>query len=106
MRKNATTRYGRLRDVIVPILAPLGVRRIAIFGSAARGDTNADSDVDILVELKKPDERPPIGLKWFRAERELSQALGRSVDLVSSAGLHPLIRPNVERDLVVLYDEG
>ena len=106
MDRTATSEIDRLRDVIVPMVAPLGAKRIGVFGSAARGETTVESDIDILVELKRPEERPPIGLKWFRVERELSQALGRTVDLVSSSGLHPLIRSNVERDLVVIYDEG
>lgn len=105
MRQTAAEEIDRLRGIIVPIVAPLGVRRIGLFGSAARGEARPDSDIDVLVELKSPDDRLPIGLKWFRIERELSEALGRGVDLVSNAALHPLIRRNVEDDLVVLYDE-
>ena len=106
MERKVEESLDRLRGVIVPMLLPLGVKLIAVFGSAARGEAKAESDIDIFVELKKPEHRLAIGLKWFRVERELSQALGRRVDLVSAGGIHPLIRPNVERDMVVLYVEG
>lgn len=93
-------RIAELREKILPILLPYGVKRIALFGSVARGEDRPDSDVDILVELKSP-----LGLKWFGLEEELSRALGRNVDLVSEQALSPYIRPYVERDLVILYEE-
>ena len=71
-----------------------------------RGEDTSESDVDILVELKPPGERPPIGLKWFGLEQELGHILGREVDLVSESALSPYIRPYVEKELVVLYEEG
>ena len=98
-------RFEELRTQILPILLPWGVKRIALFGSVVRGEDTPESDVDILVELKPPDERPPIGLKWFGLEEELSHVLGRDVDLVSESALSPYIRPYVEREMVVLYEE-
>ena len=90
----------------MPLILPCGVKQIAIFGSVSRGQDTPDSDVDILVELKDAGDRPPIGLKWFAIEQELSRLLGRKVDLVSKRGLSPYIRDSVEKDMVVLYDEG
>jgi predicted nucleotidyltransferase len=58
------------------------------------------------VELKEPGERPPIGLRWFGLEEELSLLLGREVELVSARGLSPYIRPYVEEEMVILYEEG
>lgn len=63
-------------------------------------------DVDLLVALKPSEKRPPFGLfEMIRLERELEKKLGRSVDLVTEEGLSPRIRPNVEKDKVVLYEE-
>lgn len=95
-----------LREKILPILLPWGVRRVALFGSVVRGENSPESDVDILVELKPRGERPPIGLKWFGLESELSRVLGRKVDLVSESALSPYIRPYVEKEMVVIYEEG
>lgn len=95
----------QLREKIVPLLRPY-MKRVAVFGSFARGEITPDSDIDILVELKPTGERPPLGLKWFGLELELGRLLGREVELVAESGLSPYVRPYVERDKVVLYDEG
>ena len=97
-------KFEELREKILPLLLPWGVKRVALFGSVVRGEDTSESDVDILVELEPPDERPPIGLKWFGLEQELSHILGREVDLVSESALSPYIRPYVEKELVVLYE--
>ena len=99
-------RFEELRKKIVPVLLPYGVKRIALFGSVVRDELAPESDLDILVELKPPGERPPIGLKWFGLEEELSHILGREVELVSESALSPYIRPYVEKEMVVLYEEG
>ena len=100
------TRLEEIREKILPLLLPCGVKRIAVFGSVSRGEETPESDIDILVELKDPGERPVIGLKWFGLEQKLGQMLGREVELVSSSALSPHVRASVERDMVVLYDEG
>ena len=99
-------RFEELRAKILPVLLPCGVKQIALFGSVVRGEDTPESDIDILVELKPPGERPPIGLKWFGLEQELSCILGREVELVSENALCPYIRPYVEKEMVVLYEEG
>ena len=99
-------RFNELREKILPILLPWGVKRISLFGSVVRGEDVSNSDVDILVALKPPHERPPLGLfKWIAIEEELSRKLGRRVDLVTEDGVSPYIRPYIEREKVVLYDE-
>ena len=54
------------------------IRRLALFGSVLRDDFGPDSDVDVLVEFE-PGTR--VGLRFFAMERELSEMLGRRVDL-------------------------
>lgn len=95
-----------MKAKILPLLLPCGVKRIALFGSVVRGELKPDSDIDILVELKDSGDRPMIGLKWFGIEQELSRILGREVDLVSDRTLSPYLRDTVEKEMVVLYDEG
>lgn len=77
------------------------VRELSLFGSAARGELRADSDLDFLVEFE-PQAR--IGfLALSGLSRELSALLHRPVDLVPKAGLKPIIRGQVLAEMEVVY---
>ncbi len=96
--------FQELSKKILSILRPYEVRRVALFGSVVRGEDQPDSDIDILVSLKPPGERPVIGLKWFAIAEELSRILERPVDLVTEEGLSPYLRPHIEKDMIILYE--
>ena len=99
-------RYAELREKVLPALLPYGIRQIAVFGSYVRGEEGPESDVDILVEFEEP-RRQPLGLMtWVRLERELGEMLGRRVDLVSATSLNRHIRPYVDSEKVVLFDQA
>ncbi len=94
--------FDYLRDQILPVLQPYGVKRIALFGSIVRGEETPESDIDILVTLEEP-RRKPLGLiTWGELEEELSKRLNRKVDLCF--GIKPRIRPYVEKEMVVIYE--
>lgn len=68
-----------------------GVRNIRVFGSVARGDDRPDSDIDLLVGMEeKRDLFDFIGFKL-----DVSDLLGKSVDLVSENGIHYLLRDSI-----------
>lgn len=101
-------RWICLREVaekVVPVLVPLGVKRIAIFGSFARREETQESDIDILVEFEEPRKQPLGLLTWVRLERELSERLGRKVDLVSYSGLRASLRAQIEAEMVAIYEK-
>jgi len=78
------------------------IRRLAVFGSALRRDFGPESDVDILVEFESSAR---VGfLALARASRELSEIIGRRVDLVPQGGLKPLIREEVLAEAEVLFE--
>lgn len=80
-----------------PVLAErFGVRRLALFGSMARGTARPDSDVDVLVGF----EQPPTSDQYFGAQFYLEDLLGRPVDLVTETALRERLRPYVERDAI------
>ena len=98
-------RFDTLSQQVVPILKPY-MRRISVFGSYVRGEETPESDVDILVQLRPADQRPRLGLKFFGLQDELTKLIGREVDLVTEEGLSPYIRPYIEKEKVILYEEG
>jgi predicted nucleotidyltransferase len=79
-----------------PALSRLGVKSLALFGSVARGDATAGSDVDLLVEFDVP-----VGLFGFlRVKQHLEEILGRRVDLVTRDALKPQLRAAILEEAV------
>jgi predicted nucleotidyltransferase len=73
-----------------------GIRHLSVFGSVARGDAEANSDVDLAAELD-PDAR--IGLFALSAlERRLVELVGRPVDLLPEPVEKPRLQANIDRD--------
>ena len=71
------------------------IRRLALFGSWARGDAQDKSDVDVLVDVD-----PSIGIRFVELAEELEQALGRHVDLVSIRAIKPSYWKRIEPELI------
>ena len=98
-------KYAEIRQKAVPILKPY-INRLAVFGSTVRGETTPKSDLDLLISLKPSGQRPKLGLfKLIEIEEALEEKLGREIDLVTEDSLSPYIRPYVEREKVVIYEE-
>jgi predicted nucleotidyltransferase len=92
----------RTREDILRIIAEnrdaiqaCGARRLALFGSAARGDAGDDSDADFLVELNRKTFDNYMDLKEL-----LEKLLGCPVDLVMADAVKPRLRTAIERDMV------
>ena len=77
------------------------IRRLSLFGSILRDDFGPDSDIDVLVEFE-PGAR--VGLLFFSIERELSELLGRKVDLHTPGFLSRYFRDEVLAEAEVQYD--
>ena len=78
------------------------IRKLAVFGSALREDFRPDSDLDVLVEF---DLGHTPGLAFFGMEQELSELLGRKVDLNTPQFLSPYFRDKVLAEAEVQYAE-
>ncbi|OHB99006.1 MAG: nucleotidyltransferase [Planctomycetes bacterium RIFCSPLOWO2_12_FULL_39_13] len=73
-----------------------GVKKIGLFGSYARGEGYEGSDIDIVVELEKPDLFYLIGIK-----QTIEEALGNKVDVVRMRDkMNISFRNRIERDVV------
>jgi len=98
---------GPAADQLVPVLRALrdherelttrfAVRSLAVFGSVARGDANAASDVDLLAEFSRP-----IGLLHLSGTTlYLEGILGRKVDLVLRRAVLPELREAILAEAV------
>ena len=86
---------GTLREQRALLSRRYPIRRLALFGSWARGEAREDSDVDVLVEVD-----PSIGLRFVELGDELERALGRRVDLVSRRAIKPSLWQQIEPELI------
>jgi uncharacterized protein len=87
-----------LRQHEAEVRARYGVRSLALFGSAVRGEVTADSDLDVLVEF----ERPPSLFEFVRLQQHLSDLLGMRVDLVMKSALKPAIGKAILAEIVAV----
>lgn len=76
----------------------LGVTRVRVFGSVARGEAGADADIDLLVDFA-PGEVPGL-LHLMRVKEVLEDLLGRRADVVLEASLRPPLRGEILADAV------
>lgn len=82
-------------------LRRLGVAHAAVFGSVARGEARADSDVDVLVDL---DEARPLGLfQYARVKLYVEGLFDGAGDVVNRRTLKPLLRENILRDAIAAF---
>lgn len=87
----------KLRD-LKPWLAEQGLVNVRLFGSYARDEAGPDSDVDLLVDLARP-----MGLRFYSLAEDLSDILGRKVELLASDGLrNPCVRAEALRDSLAI----
>ncbi len=78
------------------------VVRAYLFGSQARGEATPESDVDVLVELEKGVDL----FQFIRIKLDLEDLLKKSVDLVSTGGLSPYIKPYIDADKILIYEKA
>lgn len=78
------------------VLQEMGVRSLALFGSAARGELHEGSDIDLLVDF----DRPPGFDGYMRVKFYLEEILGLPVDLVMQSALKPWARQAVLEEAI------
>lgn len=78
------------------------IEKVWIFGSYARGEEDAESDVDFLVRYKENDGLSLLGIAHIW--NELSDLLGKEVDLVEDGFLLPFAVDSANRDKILIYE--
>jgi hypothetical protein len=83
----------QIKEKILPILKKYSATRAGIFGSYVKGNFSVNSDIDILVQLKKKENFSL--LDYIGIQQELEKTLGKKVDLVQYHTLKPYIKDEV-----------
>jgi predicted nucleotidyltransferase len=90
---------SRLR-ALEPELRARGLRSLFLYGSVARNEAEATSDVDLFCDLE-PAAR--LGWRFFGLGPWLGQQLGREVQLGTRGALHDMLRERIERSAVQVF---
>lgn len=92
-----------VRLKITPVLRQYNVIAASVFGSVARGEAGAESDVDLLIKIGPM----PFGIWGFVALKEdLEKALKKKVDVISEGALNPRLRNKIKNDLTPIYERA
>ncbi|MFO1163237.1 MAG: nucleotidyltransferase family protein [Reyranellaceae bacterium] len=78
----------------------LGATSLYVFGSMARGEAAADSDVDLFVDY---DPARFSFVELVRLRERLSEVLGRPADPTTREGLHQMLRPTIEAEAIKVF---
>jgi predicted nucleotidyltransferase len=97
---NMSVEYPFDKNKLIDICRGNDVIKASLFGSMARGESTADSDVDLLVEFNK---RKSL-LAMVALERKISSAIGRKVDLLTEGALSPYLRDRILHEAKVIYE--
>lgn len=90
----------QIRNIISPIATSYGVKSLSLFGSYARGEATEDSDIDLLLDRSGMVGCWAIGGLYS----DLSDALGKELDLVTTTGADSAFLARIQRDAVGLYE--
>ncbi len=90
--------HSRLRTSIKNTARKYGAKKIRLFGSYARNEQTASSDIDLLVEMPKGSSILDLaGLK-----QDLEQKLGNKVDIVTYTSIKPSLRKRILQEAKTL----
>ncbi len=87
-------------DALIQVCRENDATMVGLFGSAARGEATAGSDIDLVVRFSKPKSL----LELVGLERRLSARLNRKVDLLTQDAISPYLRETIMQDLKIIYE--
>lgn len=95
------TEVERIKEKTTPIFRKYGFKKVGLFGSRARGDYRTESDVDLLFSR----EGTADDFDKFQVQEELEDLLGVDVDLVDDTRVVARMRPQIKKDLKIIYEK-
>ncbi|MDE6271353.1 MAG: nucleotidyltransferase domain-containing protein [Muribaculaceae bacterium] len=100
-----STNINKLIPTIRNFMSSKPILRAWLFGSCSRGEETPDSDIDILVDYDNSNGVVSL-FTMGGMLMELSELLGRKVDLVENRGLKSFARESVDRDKILIYERA
>jgi uncharacterized protein len=97
--KRKISTLASIKRKALPILKKHAVKKAAVFGSFARGEAKAKSDVDILIEYKGKDKSL---FDLVNLKSDLEQSLKRKVDIVTYKSIYWRIREQILAEQVII----
>lgn len=91
----------KIRAVTESIFKAGDVEYAGVFGSFARGEEKETSDIDFLVKFKG---RPTFA-GYLNLNEALRKSLNREIDLVTVGAVNKFLKPQIEKDLQVIYGQ-
>lgn len=98
---NRPMKLQEIQQKITPLLQRSGIEYAGIFGSVARGEATEDSDIDILVKF----QGSPTFSAYLELDNDLRKELGQDIDLLTEGSVSKFLRPQIERDLKIIYGQ-
>ena len=95
----AVNTLTEIRDIVSRLAKQYGAKRVYLFGSYARGDMTANSDIDLRI-----DKGAIRGLEMAGLLIDLEDALGVPVDLIPTGSLDASFLSAIQNDEVLLYE--
>ena len=90
-----------IKQKTAPIFAQYHIHKASVFGSVARGQDTAQSDVDFLIEPIRP-----FGLiKLVGLKQDLEETLKKPVDVVEYGAIKPAFANNILNDSTIIYEQ-
>jgi len=80
----------KLRSLKPVLQKEMGIKRLRVFGSVARGEATPDSDVDLIVDFEKVP-----GLRFFGMHQDIGEILERDVDLLTERALDKYLKNKI-----------
>ena len=97
MNKNVYS-INEIKTIVEPIVGEYGVESLYLFGSYARGEANANSDIDFRID--KGNVR---GIQFAGLIADMEEALGKRVDLVTTASMDGAFRQRIANEEILIY---
>ncbi len=99
MNEESAKIIARLRELRPVLEQEMGIKRLRVFGSVARGEAGPDSDVDLIADFD-----PLPGWGYFTMDEEIGTLLnGRKVDLCTENSIDKYIKKRVLKEVQDVY---